>query len=128
MGRIKYEECEADDFGASIKDEWFKQFNKDIIRPTEVSKKIVASQDADWNFMVNLIVLFCNTMGSCKYNGTCDLHVLSRLTKETNFQEINWCKYIISRLRNCKNNWSGRNENEFFCGPMTTLVVSFIDI
>lgn len=53
--------------------------------------------------------------------------MLSRLAKQINFQEINWCEYIISRLRFCKNTWSGRDDKEFFSGPMTTLVLMYVD-
>ena len=77
MSHLNFDSCATDDHGAAIKKEWRMQFKKEDIRPTDVTKQILLSDDADWNFKVNFIVVFCNTMGECKYNGLCDLTVLS---------------------------------------------------
>lgn len=126
MGYIRYDSCSTDDYGVGVKAEWMEQFERELIRPTDVSRQIMMSSVSDSNFKLNFIVVFCNTMGHCKYNGLCDLNVLSRVTPDTRFQDINWCEYILNCLQYCKNTWTGNNEKAFFCGPITTLVVSYL--
>ncbi|KAJ9552188.1 hypothetical protein OSB04_016233 [Centaurea solstitialis] len=123
MGHLNFDDRATDDHGATIKRDWMMQFKKEPnepIRPTDVIKQLLLSDDADWNFKVNFIVVFCNTMGECKCNGLCDL-------KETRFQDINWCDYILDCLRFCKNTWSAHDKNTFFCRPLTTLVLLYVD-
>lgn len=88
MGPISYNSCVTNDYGLGIKAEWMKQFSRELIRPTDVNRQIMLSNIADWNFKLNFIVVFCNTMGQCKYNGLCDLNVLSRVSPDTRFQDI----------------------------------------
>ena len=64
-------------------------------------------------------------MGCCKKNGVCDLEILKHLSPNTNFENINWCEYVLESLLRCKEGWKKHLKNNSFCGPVTLLTVIF---
>lgn len=109
-----------------IKD-WRAQFENKLIRPKDNVKKILASNSADWNFKLNFIVLFVNTMAVSMKMGTCNLAILSHLGKDLDLKDVNWCKYIIDCAKESKVGWNSESDASFYTGPITFLTLLYLD-
>nr|GEZ32660.1 hypothetical protein [Tanacetum cinerariifolium] len=84
------------------------------------------SKVADMNFKLNFIVLFTSVMGSVKLKGICDLSVLNKISRKTELEKINWCKYVWRCLKTCKDGWK-RDMSNSFLGPITYLTMMYVD-
>lgn len=120
---IMAERTEIDD---EIINEWYAQFDEGReITPSYLKFLIRKSKVADMNFKLNFILLFTSVMGSVKPGGICDLSVLSKINRQTDLAKINWCEYVWTCLKKCKDAWNRLKSNSFFLGPITFLAVSF---
>ncbi|GJV72970.1 hypothetical protein Tco_1492965 [Tanacetum coccineum] len=111
-----------------IKD-WKDQFDvpeKDIT-PSIIKSKIRRSTVVDFNFKLNIIMLFANIMGCCKKTGSCEFEILKHISRDTNLCNINWCQYVLDSLPLCKDGWKKELLNNFFCGPVTLLTMIYVD-
>ena len=81
------------------------------------------SDYADWNFKLNFIILFMNTMAETMKMGTINVSLLNHLGKGLEFGNINWCKYIVNCAKSSKVGWNEENEKNFYAGPITFLTV-----
>ncbi|KAJ9548708.1 LOW QUALITY PROTEIN: hypothetical protein OSB04_021251 [Centaurea solstitialis] len=88
---------------------WKEQFDdRSCIRAQEVQMKITESERDDWNFRLNFIILFINSMAESSKMGLVNSTILSHLPSELDFKMINWCKYICDCARDAKNAWSSK--------------------
>ncbi|GJW85756.1 hypothetical protein Tco_0158901 [Tanacetum coccineum] len=109
--------------------EWKDQFDvpeKDIT-PSIIKSKIRRSTVVDFNFKLNIIMLFANIMGCCKKTGSCEFEILKHISRDTNLCNINWCQYVLDSLPLCKDGWKKELLNNFFCGPVTLLTMIYVD-
>ncbi|GKC67254.1 hypothetical protein Tco_1099852, partial [Tanacetum coccineum] len=109
--------------------EWKAQFDvpKKDITPSIIKSEIRRSNVVDFNFKLNIIMLFANIFGCCKKTGSCELEILNHINRDTNLCNINWCQYVWDSLPNCKDGWRKELLNNFFCGPVTLLTMIYVD-
>ncbi|CAI9282190.1 unnamed protein product [Lactuca saligna] len=102
---------------------WRKQFDdEDNIRPRAVQQVIMQSTCADLLFKVNIFVLLCNTLGQSMSMGTCDLSMLSKVTKDLDLSDIDWCGYVFDYLKETKSAWNPNSKKGFYVGPIILLL------
>ncbi|KAJ9554626.1 hypothetical protein OSB04_018671 [Centaurea solstitialis] len=107
---------------------WKEQFDdRSCIRPQEVQMKITESERDYWNFRLNFIILFINSMAESSKMGLVNSSILSHLPSELDFKMINWCKYICDCARDAKNAWSSKVNMCFYTGPITFLMLLYVD-
>ncbi|KAJ9549057.1 hypothetical protein OSB04_021600 [Centaurea solstitialis] len=106
---------------------WREQYCYSTIRQSEVQKKISESEADDWNFRLNFIILFVNSMANTLKMGTVDTTILSFLPKKDDLKKINWCKYICDSAKNTKYIWNSEVDGSFFTGPITFLMLHHVD-
>ncbi|GJT67909.1 hypothetical protein Tco_1019389 [Tanacetum coccineum] len=109
--------------------EWKAQFDvpKKDITPSIIKSEIRRSNVVDFNFKLNIIMLFANIFGCCKKTGSCELEILNHINRDTNMCNINWCQYVWDSLPNCKDGWRKELLNNFFCGHVTLLTMIYMD-
>nr|GEY51702.1 hypothetical protein [Tanacetum cinerariifolium] len=107
---------------------WMMQYgNKKDITPGDIKLRIHKSNSADMNFKLNFIVLFTSVMGQIKTKGFCDLKILDYIRPDTDMANINWCEYVLRCLQSCKEEWTKGKKNCFFRGPLTFLIMAYVD-
>ncbi|KAL8242274.1 hypothetical protein R6Q59_012576 [Mikania micrantha] len=105
---------------------WRKKYNKDYITPSDIVSRIIKNyDDVSLNFQLDFLVLFISTMVECYAHGKCKLDVLDYFSDDTDVGKINWCKYIISRLKDCKKGWE-RKATSPFKGGLTILTLMYV--
>ena len=97
--------------------------NAGYISATEISSKILSSNESGLLFRLNFIMLFTSTMCMCYANGYSIVKLINYLADVADLKTINWCKYVVDCLVDSKKNWSG--VDSYFSGPLTFLTVSF---
>lgn len=126
MGEVDFLNCQyLDDDNVAVKN-WKSQFKSSKVRPNEIKKKIIETDEADYHFKVNFLTLMYNTLGECNLSGTCNLSMINFIQPETTVSNINWCKHIYSCLVDSKGRWHKENPNSFYAGPITYLIVSML--
>ncbi|CAI9303599.1 unnamed protein product [Lactuca saligna] len=107
---------------------WKKQFDDDDnIRPRVVQQVIMQTTRAYLLFKVNIFVLLCNTLGQSMSMGTCDMYMLSKVTKDLDLSDINWCGYVFDCLKETKSAWTPNNKKGFYVGPIILLLVLYVE-
>ncbi|CAI9266059.1 unnamed protein product [Lactuca saligna] len=107
---------------------WRKQFeDEDNIRPRAVQQVIMQSTRADLMFKVNIFVLLCNTLGQSMSMGTCDLSMLSKVTKDLDLSDIDWCGYVFDCLKETKSAWNPNSKKGFYVGPIILLLLLYVE-
>ncbi|KAI3668959.1 hypothetical protein L6452_40176 [Arctium lappa] len=101
--------------------EWRKQFYKSYIRPLDVMRLILQTDDLGFMFKINFMVLFVNLMADCNSLGSCNLGFLSKLKDDDMLSKIDWCIYIYDKLRISKQRWRRDNDLCFYAGPLIYL-------
>nr|GEW77414.1 hypothetical protein [Tanacetum cinerariifolium] len=105
--------------------DWKDQFDvpeKDIT-PSIIKSKIRRSTMVDFNFKLNIIMLFANIIGCRKKTGSYEFEILKHIIRDTNLCNINWCQYVSNSLPLCKDGWKKDLLNNFFCRPVTLLTL-----
>ncbi|CAI9293449.1 unnamed protein product [Lactuca saligna] len=101
-----------------------KQFeDEDNIIPRAVQQVIMQSTRTDLIFKVNIFVLLCNTLGHSMSMGTCDLSMLSKVTKDLDLSDIDWCGYDFDCLKETKSAWIPNSQKGFYVGPIILLLI-----
>ncbi|KAJ9547354.1 hypothetical protein OSB04_019897, partial [Centaurea solstitialis] len=65
--------------GVELVKEWKKQFGNRIIRPMDVMRLILKTDNSGVRFKMNFLVLFVNLMAECNSMGSCQLQFLSKI-------------------------------------------------
>nr|KAJ0220785.1 hypothetical protein LSAT_V11C200055300 [Lactuca sativa] len=55
--------------------------------------------------------------------GTCDLSMLSKVTKDLDLSDIDWCGYVFDCLKETKSAWNPNNKKGFYVGPIILMLV-----
>ncbi|KAD6796551.1 hypothetical protein E3N88_07447 [Mikania micrantha] len=106
---------------------WRLNYKNEYIAPIEIVKNIICNgEDDSFDFVLNFLVLFITTMVECHSHGKCKLDILELLTHDTNLKNINWCTYILSRIKVCKSGWAGTSTSAFR-GALTILTLLYVD-
>nr|KAJ0214177.1 hypothetical protein LSAT_V11C400224810 [Lactuca sativa] len=109
-------------------DEWKQQFKKDsIIRLSAIKNVIVSTIQAEFNFKLNILVLFVNTFCESTSMGRCNLFPLSYISRRTDINNIDWCNYVFDCLVRTKNSYIPYSDISFFVGPSAFLVLFYVD-
>ncbi|MFS8004974.1 hypothetical protein Hanom_Chr13g01232071 [Helianthus anomalus] len=74
-------------------------------------------------FRIDFMLLFLTIMATSRMNGYVNDKILKRLTFDTQFEEYDWCGYIVECLRKCKKKWKPKDPNSCWAGPLTILMV-----
>ncbi|CAI9260113.1 unnamed protein product [Lactuca saligna] len=107
---------------------WRKQVDdEDNIRPRAVQQVIMQSTRTDLLFKVNIFVLLCNTLGQSMSLGTCDLSMLSKVTKDLDLSDIDWCGYVFDCLKETKSAWNPNSKKGFYVGPIILLLLLYVE-
>ncbi|CAI9262325.1 unnamed protein product [Lactuca saligna] len=102
---------------------WKKQFDdEDNIRPMAVQQAIM--QTTRLLFKVNIFVMLCNTLGQSMSMGTCDLSMLSKVTKDLDLSDIDWCGYVFDCLKDTNSAWNPNNKKGFYIEPIIFLLAT----
>lgn len=100
---------------------------KAVINGTTVKEKIKQCQDDSYDFVLNFLVLFVNTMGLTDKMGNFDTSFVGYLKEGVDIKNINWCQYILGLVKKGKSKWNEKEE-EFFSGPLSLLMVRFLKL
>ncbi|CAH1418790.1 unnamed protein product [Lactuca virosa] len=107
---------------------WIKQFaDKNNIRLKDIMNAILSTKEADFNFKLNFIVLFCNTLVEATGMGKINDKILKKISSDTDFSKINWYSYMIESLITKKRSYSVSNDKSYFSGPVTYLLLLYVD-
>ncbi|KAJ0474194.1 hypothetical protein HanHA89_Chr15g0626941 [Helianthus annuus] len=72
-------------------------------------------------------MLFLTVMVECNKNGRMKEWILKTFTGDTDFRKINWCAYLIQQIKSCKDGWKSCDPESPFSGPLTLLVLLYVD-
>ncbi|KAI3771629.1 hypothetical protein L6452_02795 [Arctium lappa] len=110
-----------------IWNEWKVKFAKRKMRQMDLLDVIQKSNDDEFTFKLNFLVLFVNIMAKRNTMGCCNFNFLSRIHDEEMIPKIDWCRYIYTRLRASKSQWNRDNNNCFYAGPLTYLTLLYVE-
>ncbi|KAK9067700.1 hypothetical protein SSX86_011811 [Deinandra increscens subsp. villosa] len=105
---------------------WHSQFAKEL-KPSDIVQKIHESEDGDMVFILNFIILFLNSIIECIHSRTCKVDLLERFDEDVDIKSIDWCGYIYDCLKKCKLGWNRDKINSYFIGPITVLMLIYLD-
>ncbi|KAI3770007.1 hypothetical protein L6452_01125 [Arctium lappa] len=83
IGGIDLLDSDDRSFGLKLTKEWRRQFQKMNIRPTYIMNLILQSDNTDFMFKMNFLVLFVNLMADCNSMGSCSLSFIAKLKNES---------------------------------------------
>ncbi|KAI3801613.1 hypothetical protein L1987_29722 [Smallanthus sonchifolius] len=53
--------------------------------------------------------------------------ILDYITEETNFKELDWCEFVVEKMKQCKYNWKRCNVNSTFAGPLAIPTLIYVE-
>ncbi|KAJ9553673.1 hypothetical protein OSB04_017718 [Centaurea solstitialis] len=126
-GGVELKSLQGTETDDTILKEWKKQYGKTLIRPADVMREIIVSEDAGLNFKLNFLILVSNTMAEGMKMGICNINILSYIREDTIIRNIDWCSYIWDCLKVSKLGWRREVEICFYTGPLTFLTLLYLD-
>ncbi|KAK9062636.1 hypothetical protein SSX86_019824 [Deinandra increscens subsp. villosa] len=106
--------------------EYRKRYKNTNCSFNDVVKK--AEEDGDDRmFKLDFIVLFVNGMVDCHKNGICKFGIVDLLDGISDFSDIDWCEFIVSRIKKCKDKFDINMPKDYFSGALTILVLLYVD-
>ncbi|KAK9078000.1 hypothetical protein SSX86_002057 [Deinandra increscens subsp. villosa] len=106
--------------------EYRKRYRNTNCSFNDVVKK--AEEDGDDRmFKLDFIVLFVNGMVDCHKNGICKFGIVDLLDGISDFSDIDWCEFIVSRIKKCKDKFDINMPKDYFSGALTILVLLYVD-
>lgn len=107
---------------------WKEQFQgSSDIRPKGIQKATLNTTEPDLIFKVNLFGLLCNIIGQSKSIGTCDLSMLSKVRKDLDLKEIDWCSYVLKGLKDTRWAWNPNSDTSYYVGPILLLMLLYLE-
>lgn len=125
-GGIPVESLVAKDKNKECYVNWRSQFVKEL-RPRDILRRIEETEDNGIIFVLNFIILFLNSMVECIPSGKCKTDVLECIDEDVDIKTVDWCGYIYECLKRCKNGWKRDDTGSYFTGPVTILMVIFLN-
>ncbi|KVI05140.1 hypothetical protein Ccrd_016529 [Cynara cardunculus var. scolymus] len=126
-GGVELHSLQGTETDDTILKEWKKQYGKTLIRPADVMREIIVSEDAGLNFKLNFLILISNTMAEGMKMGICNLNILSYIREDTVIHDLDWCSYIWDCLKVSKLGWKRDADISFYTGPLTFLTLLYLD-
>ncbi|CAH1453910.1 unnamed protein product [Lactuca virosa] len=128
MGDQKVEDLSFRPAEDKCYNKWISQYHKaENIRLNDITNAIIPSKEADFNFKLNFIVLFCNTLVESTPAGKINQNILKKISSTTDFSKIDWCSYTIESLINNTRSYVSHNCKGYFYGPLTYLLLLYVD-
>lgn len=124
LGGTKIESLDRSDPDDPVTTTWKSQFHKQGIRSKDVMQYMKDRKEVDRLFVLNFLVIFATCMAEGTKLGTCNLKFLPFITPEVDVSKLNWCGYIYECLIQSKSKWKRGAHGEYYCGPLTFLIVS----
>ncbi|KAF5796654.1 hypothetical protein HanXRQr2_Chr08g0354271 [Helianthus annuus] len=107
---------------------WKNKFVKTPISCKMIVDKIRENSYADEEtFKMDFAMLFIATMIASTKNGNAMYTMLGWFGLSKEFREHDWCQLIIDTIRVCKSDWDRDDRDSFFRGPLTVLVLLYLD-
>ncbi|MFS8031116.1 hypothetical protein Hanom_Chr17g01541971 [Helianthus anomalus] len=107
---------------------WKNRFVKTPVSCKMIVDKIRENSYADdETFKLDFAMLFIATMIASTKNGNAMYTILGWFCLSKEFREHDWCQLIIDTIRVCKSDWDRDDRNSFFRGPLTILVLLYLD-
>ncbi|KAK1406029.1 hypothetical protein QVD17_42286 [Tagetes erecta] len=101
---------------------WRTRYPKNLIGTTEIVQKIKEAKDDDGiMFKLDFLMLFYSTMVECHDNGKCKMDLIDLLKEDMDFGNIDWCSYVLSKIKVCKKMWRRRTLKSRFTGALSIL-------
>ncbi|KAF5759200.1 hypothetical protein HanXRQr2_Chr16g0738411 [Helianthus annuus] len=109
-------------------DTWKNRFVKIPISCKKIVDKIRENSYADEEmFKMDFAMLFIATMIASTKNGNAMYTMLGWFCLSKEFREHDWCQLIMDTIRVCKSDWDRSDRDSFFSGPLTVLVLLYLD-
>ncbi|KAJ0680986.1 hypothetical protein HanPI659440_Chr16g0630671 [Helianthus annuus] len=109
-------------------DTWKNRFVKIPISCKKIVDKIRENSYADEEmFKMDFAMLFIATMIASTKNGNTMYTMLGWFCLSKEFREHDWCQLIMDTIRVCKSDWDRSDRDSFFSGPLTVLVLLYLD-
>ncbi|KAI7756576.1 hypothetical protein M8C21_009886 [Ambrosia artemisiifolia] len=91
------------------------------------AKKSMDFEDSDSDTSMISLIRRDKVMVDCHKQGSMRERILDYLTEETKFSELDWCGYVVEKLRRCKDGWTRCDKGSPFVGPLTVLALLYVD-
>ncbi|KAI3732599.1 hypothetical protein L1987_63805 [Smallanthus sonchifolius] len=111
---------------ATIEDDWESKYISKKITAKDIMEQMCISNDADRQFEINFIMLFCTTMIKCNKSGVCNLNLVKTVSRKKRYDDLDWGCYIYDALKSCKKGWRREDKNCAFTGPLTLLTLIYL--
>ncbi|KAI3773649.1 hypothetical protein L1987_48179 [Smallanthus sonchifolius] len=103
---------------------WKNRYPGRFISPTKMVDNIEASDDVDsFEFQIDFLMCFVTVMVDCHYQGFLREWILDYIMEQTNFKDLDWCGFVVEKMKECKYNSKICNVNSTFAGPLAILTV-----
>ncbi|KAK9049454.1 hypothetical protein SSX86_031576 [Deinandra increscens subsp. villosa] len=108
---------------------WKARYGTTYISPNQVSKMIKAERKHTQNeyFKLDFISMMVGTLFYAMRSGSMMLDYMKSIDDNTDLGNINWCKFMLSSLKECKKGWKRDGMHSWFVGPLTCLVLVYVD-
>ncbi|KAK9049270.1 hypothetical protein SSX86_031763 [Deinandra increscens subsp. villosa] len=108
---------------------WKKRYPPGAFPPSKVVSFIEANKygEATNFFVLDFLLLFITTMIKAWKNGSCKPSLLAFWDDEREVKDYDWCDYILSSIKCCKEGWVRDDKDSPFIGPLTILTLLYVD-
>ncbi|XP_076955644.1 uncharacterized protein LOC143630545 isoform X2 [Bidens hawaiensis] len=111
-----------------IQKTWKKRYPEPYVTPTEITAKIEDNRDdGGMMFKLDFLAMFLSAMGEIQQMGKCKLEFIHHIRDDTNICDIDWCSFIVDSMKKCKSGWRRCYLKSIFTGPLTILVLTYVD-
>ncbi|MFS7918504.1 putative Ulp1 protease family catalytic domain, papain-like cysteine peptidase superfamily [Helianthus anomalus] len=105
-----------------------KRFDKPPISCKMIVDKIRENSYAkEETLKMDFAMLFIATMIASTKNGNAMYSMLGWFCLSKEFKDHDWCQMIVGTIRVCKSDWDKNDRDSFFRGPLTVLVLLYLD-
>ncbi|KAJ0752194.1 hypothetical protein HanPI659440_Chr09g0321531 [Helianthus annuus] len=107
---------------------WRDRFSGRYVPPTKMVDMIETSDGEDsFNFRMDFLMCFVTLMIDCHKQGCLRPWILDHIMSDMDFSKIDWCQFVLEKLKKCKNGWKSNDSNRPFTGALTILVLLYVD-
>ncbi|KAK1430004.1 hypothetical protein QVD17_12424 [Tagetes erecta] len=112
---------------ATVSKMWRRVYGISEISPANIVNRLRTYTVADWLFRIDFVMLFITTMIDCQKNGKCKTSIMPVFTESRDISKLDWCSLIYSNIHECKDNWVKDDPDSYFTGPLTILMLMYVD-
>ncbi|KAJ0753788.1 hypothetical protein HanPI659440_Chr09g0339641 [Helianthus annuus] len=108
--------------------DWRARYPGVMVPPTLMVKMIDESDGEDsFDFRMDFVMCFVAVLVDCHKQSCLREEILEHLDDEMDFGTIDWCDLVVDKLRTCKDTWNRLDPQSFFVGPLTILMLLYVD-